>query len=149
MNKALVLFFAGHMASYCETGQRDPQTAWKLGYPFIGNVIDYDIDKERGYVRFQRLVKNYVHDDIVEELEAFMPIFITLDPSYSPFYNTVFQRLSPALNQNEAEKRSSRYKQYLKTFSAESIELDLKSAGLPVQEWLPSDFQSDKSIKSL
>ncbi|HYP43207.1 MAG TPA: electron transfer flavoprotein subunit beta, partial [Candidatus Nitrosocosmicus sp.] len=32
---------------------------------------------------------------------------------------------------NEAEKRSSKYKEYLKTFSAQSLELNPKSVGLP------------------
>ncbi len=125
------IVFSGHRASDGETGQTGPQTAWKLGYPFIGNVIDYDIDKERGYVRLQRLIKNYGHNDIIEELEAPLPVFITLDPSYNPFFNTVSQRLNLALNQNEAEKRSNKYKEHLKTFSAQSLELNPKSVGLP------------------
>ena len=36
------IVFSGHRASDGETGQTGPQTAWKLGYTFIGNVIDYD-----------------------------------------------------------------------------------------------------------
>src|SRR5437588_10672704 len=44
------LVFSGHRASDGETGQTGPQTAWKLGYSFLGNVIDYDIDLERKVV---------------------------------------------------------------------------------------------------
>ena len=52
------IVFSGHRASDGETGQTGPQTAWKLGYPFIGNVIDYEIDVNRHYVKVQRIIKN-------------------------------------------------------------------------------------------
>ena len=125
------IVFAGHRASDGETGQTGPQTAWKLGYPFIGNVIDYDVDIERGYVKVQRLIKSYGHNDIIEELEAPLPIFMTLDPSFIPFFNTVSQRLKLARHQKEALGRSSQYKEYLKVFSAQSLEVNSKSVGLP------------------
>ncbi len=125
------IVFAGHRASDGETGQTGPQTAWKLGYPFIGNVIDYDVDIERGYVKVQRLIKSYGHNDIIEELEAPLPIFMTLDPSFIPFFNTVSQRLKLARHQKEALGRSSQYKEYLKIFSAQSLEVNSKSVGLP------------------
>src|ERR687893_2054433 len=38
------IVFSGHRASDGETGQTGPQTAWKLGYTFLGNVVDYDVD---------------------------------------------------------------------------------------------------------
>jgi electron transfer flavoprotein beta subunit len=125
------IVFAGHRASDGETGQTGPQTAWKLGYPFIGNVIDYDVDIERGCVMVQRLIKIYGHSDIIEELEAPLPVFMTLDPSFIPFFNTVSQRLKLARHKKEAQGRSSRYKEYLKIFSAQSLEVDPKSVGLP------------------
>jgi electron transfer flavoprotein beta subunit len=125
------IVFAGHRASDGETGQTGPQTAWKLGYPFIGNVIDYDVDIERGYVKVQRLIKSYGHNDIIEELEAPLPIFMTLDPSFIPFFNTISQRLKLARHQKEALGRSSQYKEYLKVFSAQSLEVNSKSVGLP------------------
>ena len=96
------IVFAGHRASDGETGQTGPQTAWKLGFPFIGNVIDYDIDIERDCINAQRLIKIYGHNDIVEEIEAPLPVFMTLDPSYSPFFNTVSQRLKLARHEKEA-----------------------------------------------
>ncbi len=125
------IVFSGHRASDGETGQTGPQTAWKLDYPFLGNVIDYVIDKERGCVKLQRLIKNYGHNDIMEELEAPLPVFITLDPSYNPFFNTVSLRLKLARHQIEAQERSYRYKEYLKIFNAQSLELNPKSVGLP------------------
>jgi electron transfer flavoprotein beta subunit len=129
--KCMDIVFSGHRASDGETGQTGPQTAWKLGYPFLGNVIDYDIDVVNRIVRAQRLIKIYGHHDIIEEMEAPLPVFITLDPSYNPFFNTVSQRLRLARNQQEAQDRSYRYKEYLKTFNAQSLEVSPKSVGLP------------------
>ena len=100
------IVFAGHRASDGETGQTGPQTAWKLGYPFLGNVISYDVDIERGYIREQRLIKIYGHYDIVEEVEAPLPVFMTLDPSYNPLFNTVSKRLKLAWHQKELERDS-------------------------------------------
>ena len=50
------IVFSGHRASDGETGQTGPQTAWKLGYTFLGNVIEVNIDLERNYVVVKRLV---------------------------------------------------------------------------------------------
>ncbi len=125
------IVFSGHRASDGETGQTGPQTAWKLGYPFLGNVIEYDIDIERGYVKVQRLIKTYGHSDIVEEVEAPLPVFMTLDPSYTPFFNTISQRLKLAWHQKKAQAKSYRYKDYLEIFSAQSLEVNSKSVGLP------------------
>ena len=50
------IVFSGHRASDGETGQTGPQTAWKLGYTFLGNVIEVNIDLERNYVIVKRLV---------------------------------------------------------------------------------------------
>ena len=125
------IVFAGHRASDGETGQTGPQTAWKLGFPFIGNVINYDIDIGRYCIKAQRLIKIYGHYDIVEEVEAPLPVFMTLDPSYSPVFNTVSQRLKLAWHEKEAIERSSRYKDYLEIFSAQSLEVNSKYVGLP------------------
>src|SRR6185295_3423948 len=38
------IVFSGHRASDGETGQTGPQTAWKLGFTFLGNVIEYSVD---------------------------------------------------------------------------------------------------------
>jgi electron transfer flavoprotein beta subunit len=125
------IVFSGHRASDGETGQTGPQTAWKLAYPFLGNVIDYDIDINRHCIKVQRIIKNYGDNDIMEEIEAPLPVFISLDPSYNPFFNTVSQRLKLAHHQKEAQIRSYNYKEYLKIFSAQSLEVSPKSVGLP------------------
>jgi len=39
--------FSGHRASDGETGQTGPQTAWKLGFTFLGNVISYNVNLEK------------------------------------------------------------------------------------------------------
>src|SRR5690349_12552343 len=53
MEGKMDIVFSGHRASDGETGQTGPQTAWKLGYTFLGNVISYDIDMDRRVVRAQ------------------------------------------------------------------------------------------------
>jgi len=67
----------------------------------------------------------------VEEVEAPLPVFMTLDPSYSPVFNTVSQRLKLAWHEKEAIERSSKYKDYLEIFSAQSLEVNSKYVGLP------------------
>jgi electron transfer flavoprotein beta subunit len=67
----------------------------------------------------------------MEEIEAPLPVFISLDPSYNPFFNTVSQRLKLAQHQKEAQKRAYNYKEYLQIFSAQSLEVNPKSVGLP------------------
>ena len=49
------IVFSGHRASDGETGQTGPQTAWKLGYTFLGHVIDYNVDLQSRFVRAKRL----------------------------------------------------------------------------------------------
>jgi len=53
------IVISGHRASDGETGQTGPQTAWKLGYPFIGNVIDFHIDQESRSIHAKRLVVHW------------------------------------------------------------------------------------------
>ncbi|MEO9362845.1 MAG: electron transfer flavoprotein subunit beta [Nitrososphaera sp.] len=125
------IVFSGHRASDGETGQTGPQTAWKLGFTFLGHVIDYDIDLERRLVRARRLISLQGVYDVVEEVEAPLPVFIAIDPSYKPLFNTVSQRLALEKYQKEAMERSSDYKRYLKTFNAQQLEVDPKTVGLP------------------
>ena len=110
------IVFAGHRASDGETGQTGPQTAWKLGFPFIGNVINYDIDIGRSCINAQRLIKIYGHYDIVEEVEAPLPVFMTLDPSYSPVFNTVSQRLKLAWHEKEAMREIVKIQRLFRNF---------------------------------
>lgn len=125
------IVFSGHRASDGETGQTGPQTAWKLGYTFLGNVIDFDIDLERKAVFAKRLISLQGMDTIIEEIESPLPVFITIDPSYRSIFNTISQRLSANTFSKEAKKHSEDYRQYLKIFDSKKLELDPKLVGLP------------------
>src|ERR671919_3061174 len=104
------IVFSGHRASDGETGQTGPQTAWKLGYTFLGNVIDYNVDIEKRLIRAKRLIILQGFYDIIEEVEAQLPVFITIDPSYKPFFRTISQRLAFVKYKKEATNRAQDYK---------------------------------------
>jgi electron transfer flavoprotein beta subunit len=125
------IVFSGHRASDGETGQTGPQTAWKLGFTFLGNVIDYDIDIENRVVRAKRLISLQGFYDVIEEVEAPLPVFIAIDPSYKASFNTVSQRLAFDKYREQAKTRSQNYKQYLKVFNAQQLGVDPKLVGLP------------------
>ncbi|HJT50227.1 MAG TPA: electron transfer flavoprotein subunit beta [Nitrososphaeraceae archaeon] len=125
------IVFSGHRASDGETGQTGPQTAWKLGYTFLGNVIDYNVDIEKQTVIAKRLITLQGFYDIIEEVEAPLPVFITIDPSYKSEFNTISQRLAFAKYQEEANERAHNYKKYLKIFNAQQLGVDPKFVGLP------------------
>ncbi|HEX2013718.1 MAG TPA: electron transfer flavoprotein subunit beta, partial [Nitrososphaera sp.] len=125
------IVFSGHRASDGETGQTGPQTAWKLGFTFLGNVIDYDVDVERRMVRARRLISLQGLYDVVEEIEAPLPVFIAIHPSYKALFNTVSQRLAFERFQKEAKSRSQEYKRSLKVFNAQQLGADPKLVGLP------------------
>lgn len=125
------IVFSGHRASDGETGQTGPQTAWKLGFTFLGHVIDYDLDMDRHVVRAKRLITLQGFYDIIEEVEAPLPVFIAIDPSYKPHFNTVSQRLAYEKYQQEAQSRVTNYKQFLKIFNSQELGADPKLVGLP------------------
>jgi electron transfer flavoprotein beta subunit len=125
------IVFSGHRASDGETGQTGPQTAWKLGHTFLGNVISYDVDIEKRILTAKRLITLQGTPDVIEEIEAPFPVFITVDPSYRSVFNTVSLRLASGKYQKEAEQRAQNYKNYLKTFNAQQLEVDPKFVGLP------------------
>ena len=125
------IVFSGHRASDGETGQTGPQTAWKLGYTFLGNVIDFDIDLDRRVVFAKRLISLQGMDTIIEEIESPLPVFITIDPSYRSNFNSISQRLSANTFGKEANKHSEDYRQYLKIFDSKNLEQDPKLVGLP------------------
>ncbi len=131
MDGKMDIVFSGHRASDGETGQTGPQTAWKLGYTFLGHVIDYDIDMQRKVVRARRLITLQGFYDIIEEVEAPLPVFIAIDPSYKPHFGTVSQRLAYEKYRQEAQTRVANYKQYLKTFNSQELGVDPKLVGLP------------------
>lgn len=125
------IVFSGHRASDGETGQTGPQTAWKWGYTFLGNVIDYNVDLESRLVRAKRLITLQGFYDIIEEVEAPLPVFISIDPSYKAFFNTVSQRLAFEKYQKEAKFRAENYKQFLKVLNTQQLGIDPKLVGLP------------------
>jgi electron transfer flavoprotein beta subunit len=125
------IVFSGHRASDGETGQTGPQTAWKLGYTFLGNVIDYNVDPQSRLVRARRLISLQGFYDIIEEVEAPLPVFISIDPSYKAFFNTVSQRLAFEKYQKEAKSRAENYKQFLKVLNTQQLGINPKLVGLP------------------
>ena len=125
------IVFSGHRASDGETGQTGPQTAWKLGYTFLGNVVDYDVDLQSRLVRAKRLISLQGFYDILEEVEAPLPVFISIDPSYKAFFNTVSQRLAFEKYQKEARFRAANYKQFLKVLNTQQLGIDPRLVGLP------------------
>jgi electron transfer flavoprotein beta subunit len=125
------IVFSGHRASDGETGQTGPQTAWKLGFTFLGHVIDYSVDMQSRTVRAKRLISLQGFYDVIEEVEAPLPVFIAIDPSYKASFNTVSQRLAFEKYQKEAKARAQNYKQHLKVFNAQQLGVDPKLVGLP------------------
>lgn len=125
------IVFSGHRASDGETGQTGPQTAWKLGYTFLGNVIDYNVNLKNKTIRVKRLVSLQGFNDVIEEVEAPLPVFIAIDPSYKSLFSTVSQRLAYEKYQKEAKIRSDNYKQYLKVFNVQQLGVDPALVGLP------------------
>jgi electron transfer flavoprotein beta subunit len=125
------IVFSGHRASDGETGQTGPQTAWKLGYTFFGNVIDYHVDVQTRTITIKRIVSLQGFYDVVEEVQAPLPVFIAIDPSYKATFNTVSERLAYEKYQKEAKIRADNYKQYLKVFNVQQLGVDQTLVGLP------------------
>ena len=125
------IVFSGHRASDGETGQTGPQTAWKLGYTFLGNVIDFNIDLDRKVVIAKRLISLQGMDTIIEEIESPLPVFITIDPSYRSTFNTVSQRLTANKFSKEGRDHSKEYTHILRIFDSKKLNLDPKLVGLP------------------
>lgn len=129
--KKMDIVFSGHRASDGETGQTGPQTAWKLGFTFLGNVIDFSVDLNNKFILAKRLVALPGFYDIVEEIQAPLPVFIAIDPSYKPTFNTVSLRLTSSKYLKEAKERVESYKTYLKVLDHKKLELDPRFVGLP------------------
>jgi electron transfer flavoprotein beta subunit len=125
------IVFSGHRASDGETGQTGPQTAWKLGFTFLGNVMDLELDLDRKVVIAKRLISLQGMDTIIEEIECPLPVFITIDPSYKLAFSTVSQRLGANKYNKEARKKSDDYSQFLKIYDSQKLGLDPKLVGLP------------------
>lgn len=131
LDEKLDIVFSGHRASDGETGQTGPQVAWKIGFTFLGNVISYDVDVEKRTVRAKRLVSLQGVDTVIEEVEAPLPVFIAIDPSFKSNYKLVSERLAFQKYKKEAQIRAKDYKKYLKVFNVEQLEVDPTLIGLP------------------
>ena len=129
--KQMDIVFSGHRASDGETGQTGPQTAWKLGLTFLGNVIDFDVDLKNRFVIAKRIVALPGLYDIIEEVQAPLPVFIAIDPLYKPVFDTLSLRLTSSKYYKEAKNSSESYKTFLKVLNHENLGLDPKLVGLP------------------
>ena len=129
--KEMDIVFSGHRASDGETGQTGPQTAWKLGFTFLGNVIDFSVDPDKRYIIAKRLVALPGFYDIVEEIQAPLPVFIAIDPSYKATFDTISLRLTSSKYLKEAKERAENYKTYLNVLDHKKLELDPRLVGLP------------------
>jgi len=125
------LVISGHRAVDGETGQTGPQTAWKLGFNFLGNVIGYSIDTETRTLHAKRLIEMQGLYNVLEEIECPLPALISIDPSYKERYTTISQRLKYVRLQKEAADRAQNYKQSLKVWNAKDLGVDPKYVGLP------------------
>jgi len=131
MQSKMDIVFAGHRASDGETGQTGPQTAWKLGFTFLGNVLSYTVDMETRMIRAKRLVSLQGVPDIIEEVEAPLPVFISIDPTYKSSFDKISQRLAFHKYQKEAIKRAENFKDYFKMFDADQLGVAKSLVGLP------------------
>jgi electron transfer flavoprotein beta subunit len=129
--KEMDIVFSGHRASDGETGQTGPQTAWKLGFTFLGNVIDFSVDLNNRFILAKRLIALPGFYDIVEEIQAPLPVFIAIDPLYKPTFDTISLRLTSSRYLKEAKERADSYKTYLKVLDHKKLELDPRLVGLP------------------
>ena len=131
MKEKIDIVFSGHRASDGETGQTGAQTAWKLGFTFLGNVISYTVDMETRMICVKRLISLQGIPSVIEEVESPLPVFISIDPTYKSSYNTVSQRLAFQKYQKEATQRADNYKDYFKIFNAKEMGVDETLVGLP------------------
>ena len=131
MQGKMDIVFSGHRASDGETGQTGPQTAWKLGFTFLGNVISYELDLETRTIRAKRMISLQGTPDVIEEIEAPLPVFISIDPAFKSKFNTVSQRLAFQKYQKAATKKAKNYKEYLKVFNGKELGVDETLVGLP------------------
>ena len=131
MQGKMDIVFAGHRASDGETGQTGPQTAWKLGFTFLGNVMSYELDLETRTIRAKQMISLQGTPDVIEEIEAPLPVFISIDPAFKSKFNTVSQRLAFQKYQKAATKKAKNYKEYLKVFNGKELGVDETLVGLP------------------
>jgi electron transfer flavoprotein beta subunit len=130
MEGKMDIVFSGYRATDGETGQVGPQLAWKLGFTFLGNVISYDIDLDKRTIIAKRLITLRGVPEIIQEIEAPLPVFIAIDPSYKYQFNNVTLRLTAEKYKTEAHERAKNYKEYIQTFNCEELGADKTLVGL-------------------
>ena len=130
INGKMDIVFSGHRATDGETGQVGPQIAWKLGLPFFGNVIDYEVDMEKRIITMKRLLWTRGFPEIIQVVEAPLPVFIAIDPSYKYFFNTASLRLTAEKYKREAQERAKNYKSLLTAFNCAQLGADKTLIGL-------------------
>jgi len=130
MEGKMDIVFSGYRATDGETGQVGPQLAWKLGFTFLGNVISYDVDLEKRTIIAKRLINLRGVPEIIQEIEAPLPVFIAIDPSYKYHFNNISLRLSAEKYKTEAYERAKNYKEYVQTFNCEQLGADKTLVGL-------------------
>lgn len=148
MDGRMDIVFSGHRASDGETGQTGPQIAWKLGFTFLGNVISYDVNLEKRTLTARRLVSLQGVPDVIEEVEAPLPVFIAIDPSYKYVFNSISERLTSEKYQREAFERAMNYKNYLKVFNSEQLGVDKSIIGLAGSPTIVYDVQRVPKAKA-
>ncbi len=131
MQGKMDIVFSGHIASDGEKVQKGPQNALKLGFTFLVNVISYELDLETRTIRAKRMISLQGTPDVIEEIEAPLPVFISIDPAFKSKFNTVSQRLAFQKYQKAATKKAKNYKEYLKVFNGKELGVDETLVGLP------------------
>jgi electron transfer flavoprotein beta subunit len=69
--------------------------------------------------------------DVIEEVEAPLPVFISIDPTFKSHFTTVSQRLAFQKYQKTATQKAKNFKEYLKVFNAKELGVDETLVGLP------------------
>ena len=102
---------------------------------FLGHVIDYNVDLQSRFVRAKRLILLQGFYDIIEEVEAPLPVFISIDPSYKALFNTVSQKL--VLRNIRKKQDHGRKLQAIPEGSKHTaVGIDPKLVGLPAHQRL-------------
>ena len=141
MDGKMDIVFSGHRATDGETGQVGPQIAWKLGYTFLGNVISYDVDLEKRTIIVKRLLNLRGVPEIIQEVEAPLPVFIAIDPSYKYYFETVSLRLTAEKCKREALERAENYKDHLQAFNCKELGAEETLVGLVGSPTIVYDVQ--------
>lgn len=78
----------------------------------------------------KRLLWTRGFPEIIQVVEAPLPVFIAIDPSYKYFFNTASLRLTAEKYKREALDRSKNYKNFLTAFNCVQLGADKTLVGL-------------------